>query len=317
MTDDDTVQRRLARLTRVGSDPTPPTDPDNPTGRGGPVDHDCGDLLGSGDPAEPDNIVRRHGQQPAAFEIDDSDAPEPSAGSGRGAVPAAFSGATARLPAFDPGRRGVRALAVVAVVVIAVAAVLAWRARPRVEPVPSAGAIPAQGTPVPTAADGPGPAGRPDTAGPGPTGAAGSTQLVVAVTGRVHRPGLVTLPDGARVADALAAAGGALPDTDIAWLNLARRVQDGELVVVGVTPPPGAVTGPVPAGGQPGESGKVDLNAASQQQLETLPGVGPVLAQRIIDHRERVGGFTSVNDLRKVSGIGDARFDQLRELVTV
>ncbi|WP_347403681.1 helix-hairpin-helix domain-containing protein [Solwaraspora sp. WMMD792] len=301
MTDDDTVQRRLALLAHAGGgllthaggglrapvDPDRPTGRDrgDPTGRSGPTDRERADPAGSGDP----------------LDLDDP----------------AFSGATARLPAFDPGRRGVRALAAVAVVVVAVAALLAWRARPRVEPVPSADGVPAQTAPVPTAAGGPSPEGRPAAAGPGTTGTGGPTQLIVAVTGRVHRPGLVTLPAGSRVADALEAAGGALPDTDIAWLNLARPVQDGELVVVGVTPPPGAVTGPAPAAGQPGGTGKVDLNAASQQQLETLPGVGPVLAQRIIDHRERVGGFASVNDLRKVSGIGDARFDQLRELVTV
>ncbi|ROO61755.1 competence protein ComEA [Micromonospora sp. Llam0] len=309
MIDDDAVQRRLARLTHAGGglltnaggglrapadgglrapvDPVRPSDRDfgDPTGRSGPTDRDRADPAGSGDP----------------LDLDDP----------------AFPGATARLPAFDPGRRGVRALAAVAVVVVAVAALLAWRARPRVEPVPSADGTPVQGVPVPAVATGPSSEGRPAAAGTGTTGTGGPTQLIVAVTGRVRRPGLVTLPAGARVADALEAAGGTLPDTDIAWLNLARPVQDGELVVVGVTPPPGAVTGAAPAAGRPGETGKVDLNAASQQQLETLPGVGPVLAQRIIDHRERVGRFASVNDLRKVSGIGDARFDQLRELVTV
>jgi len=202
--------------------------------------------------------------------------------------------------AFDPGRRGVRALAVVAAVVVVAAGGLAWRARPRVEVVPSPTV---QVTPaVPAGVD-----------------VTGAAEIVVAVSGRVRRPGLIRLSPGARVADALDAAGGALPQTDISLLNLARRVDDGELILVGVTAPPGAEAGL--AGGQPGHpgagGGKVNLNTATQAHLETLPGVGPVLAQRIIDHRERAGRFGSVADLRKVSGIGDTRFQQLRDLVTV
>lgn len=134
--------------------------------------------------------------------------------------------------------------------------------------------------------------------------------MVVAVTGRVVRPGLVRLPAGARVADALEAAGGPLPDTDLSTLNLARKVTDGELIVVGL-PPPAA------AGGPAGGGGLVNLNTATLEQLQTLPGVGPVLAERIIEYREQHNGFASVADLRNVSGIGDARYNELKSRVTV
>jgi len=208
---------------------------------------------------------------------------------------------------FDPGRRGVRALAVVAALVVLIAAFLAWRARPRPEPVPAP--APAL-VGAPAAADA-GPSATPDA----------QSEVVVAVAGKVRRPGLVRLPAGARVADAISAAGGALPGTDVSFLNLARKVTDGELILVGVTAPPGAAgqVGAASAGGAPAGApdGKVNLNTATAAQLDSLPGVGPVLAQRIVDHRERQGGFRSVADLRQVDGIGDARFEQLKELVTV
>jgi competence protein ComEA len=205
--------------------------------------------------------------------------------------------------AFDPGRRGVRALAVVAVLVIVVAAFLAWRARPRVDPV---------ATPVfqagSGAADGP-------AVAPSATGST-SPEVIVAVEGKVRKPGVVHLRAGARVADALDAAGGPEPGVDVAMLNLARKVVDGELILVGVTPPPGTS---VPAAAVPGATtgGLVNLNTATLADLDTLPGVGPVLAQRILDARTAQGGFKAVSDLRKVDGIGDARYEQLKDLVTV
>jgi competence protein ComEA len=205
--------------------------------------------------------------------------------------------------AFDPGRRGVRALAGVAAVAILVAALLAWRARPHVDPVapPSFDAVATTPAASPTGRGGP---------------SAATAELVVAVGGKVRKPGLVRLPPGARVADALAAAGGANPGVDVALLNLARKVVDGELIMVGVTPPPGVATAPA-AGGPSAAGGPVNLNTATLADLDTLPGVGPVLAQRILDARESQGGFHAVSDLRKVDGIGDARYEQLKDLVTV
>jgi len=195
--------------------------------------------------------------------------------------------------------------------VVAVAAFLAWRARPRVDPVaaPSFGA--ATGEPA-ALSGGPGAA---SASGSG----SGSPEVIVAVEGRVRKPGVVHLPAGSRVADALQAAGGAESGVDVAMLNLARRVVDGELILVGVTPSPGlgppAVGGPATAGGPAG--GPVNLNTATLADLDTLPGVGPVLAQRILDARTAQGGFRAVSDLRKVDGIGDARYEQLKDLVTV
>jgi competence protein ComEA len=141
-------------------------------------------------------------------------------------------------------------------------------------------------------------------------------EVVVSVVGRVARPGLIRLPDGTRVADALAAVGGALPGTDLMGVNLARRLSDGEQLLVGVAPPPGqpAASG---ASGTSGGSGPIDLNAATLEQLDGLPGVGTVTAQRIVDWRVAHGRFTSVDQLREVSGIGQARFGQLKKLVRV
>ncbi|WP_433394326.1 ComEA family DNA-binding protein [Micromonospora sp. KLBMP9576] len=223
--------------------------------------------------------------------------------------PARVPGPVSRLPgpgAFDPGRRGTRALAVVAVLVVLGAGFWAWRSRPQAEPVrPVAGAEAS---------------GAVGTGLAEPTATAAG-ELVVAVAGKVRRPGLVRVPAGARVADALAAAGGPLPGVDVALLNPARKVTDGELILVGVAAPPGAAPPPGAAGGgvpgAPGAGGRVNLNTATLAQLDALPGVGPVLAQRILAHRDQHGGFRSVGDLRQVDGIGDARYEQLKDLVTV
>nr|WP_244903960.1 ComEA family DNA-binding protein [Actinoplanes philippinensis] len=200
--------------------------------------------------------------------------------------------------AFDPGRPGVRAMAAVAVVVVLVAGFLAWKSRPKVDEVVTP-AAPVSTTGVVT--------------GRVPASAAGD--LVVAVGGKVRKPGLVRLASGARVADALDAAGGAEPGVDVAMLNLARKVVDGELIMVGVTPPPGAIAGPATPGATAG--GLINLNTATLGQLDSLPGVGPVLAQRILDARDAQGGFRAVTDLRKVDGIGESRYEQLKDLVTV
>lgn len=169
----------------------------------------------------------------------------------------------------------------------------------------------------------PGPAAPSGLAGSAPPDAAGAT-VVVHVVGQVAEPGLVALPAGARVGDALDAAGGATQRADLAAVNLARAVVDGEQVYV---PTPGeqvpAVAGAASGGGSPAESGSggvsgpVDLNTADATTLETLPGIGPVLAERIVAWREENGPFASVDELGDVSGIGPALLEQLSDAARV
>ncbi len=154
-------------------------------------------------------------------------------------------------------------------------------------------------------------------------GATATAEIVVDVGGKVREPGVHRLPAGSRVTDALRAAGGVKPGTNTDGLNRARFLVDGEQVIVGA-PAPAAGTGAggtAPggtAGGAAGGAGRaapVSLNTATADQLDTLPGVGPVLAQHIIDYRTQHGGFRSVDELREVNGIGDRRFADLRNLV--
>ena len=139
--------------------------------------------------------------------------------------------------------------------------------------------------------------------------------MVVHVTGAVRRPGLVELPGGARVDDAVAAAGGATRKADLGSVNLARPLVDGEQIFV--LPKGKAVALPVPAssGGSSPPGQPIDLNTATLDQLDGLPGVGPVLAQRIIDWRTSHGRFSSVDELTEVSGIGERTLADLRPLV--
>lgn len=235
------------------------------------------------------------------------------------------------LAALNPGRRAVKALAVVAIVVVALAAFVAWRSRPRAEVVSPttaptiettlAGRTAAPtGTPAPTGTLAPGAVDPLGAASPQASSASGS--IVVAVTGRVRHPGLVDLAPGARVADAIAAAGGVLPKTDLSFVNLARKVSDGELIVIGVAPSPGQVvdqTGAASApaaGGGVAAGGPVDINTASLVELETLPGIGPALAQRIVDYRTAHGGFRSFDELQDVPGIGPSKFAAIKSRVT-
>jgi competence protein ComEA len=141
--------------------------------------------------------------------------------------------------------------------------------------------------------------------------------VTVDVAGKVRRPGIVVLDTGARVVDALEAAGGARPGVDLSSLNLARPLIDGEQVLVGVAAPVGvaAAAGAPSAGASGGPL--VNLNTASEAQLETLPEVGPVTAQAIVAWRVEHGGFTAVEELLEVDGIGDATLGQVAPYVTV
>jgi len=138
--------------------------------------------------------------------------------------------------------------------------------------------------------------------------------LVVHVVGAVRRPGLYRLELGARVADAVRRAGGAAARADTQLLNLAAPIVDGQQVVVPAKQPRAGPLGAGSAGaGQP--SGPVHLNTATIAELDALPGVGPVTAQKIVDYRDQHGAFTSVDELDAIPGIGTARLEQLRDLV--
>jgi competence protein ComEA len=146
--------------------------------------------------------------------------------------------------------------------------------------------------------------------------------LIVHVAGAVQVPGLVEVPDGARVADALAVAGGPLPTADLARVNLAEKLGDGARLYVpahGEVAPPPVVSGPSGAGGAagPSPSAPLDLNAATADELDELPGIGPATAAAIVSHRDANGPFPSVDALADVRGIGPAKLDALRELVRV
>jgi competence protein ComEA len=148
--------------------------------------------------------------------------------------------------------------------------------------------------------------------GPGETGAPpASTAIYVHILGEVSRPGLYELREGDRAVDAVAAAGGFTPTADAGGLNLARFVSDGEQIVV---PAVGAVAPTAPG---MASDGRVNLNTADAATLDTLPGVGPATAAKILAWRERNGRFASIDDLLDVGGIGEAKLDALRDLVTV
>ena len=150
-----------------------------------------------------------------------------------------------------------------------------------------------------------------------PAETAAATAVIVDVVGAVRRPGLYRLEQGARIADAVSRAGGATGKADLALINLAAPLADGEQVVV---PKRGAAAlgAPTAAGSSSGgapSGGPVHLSTATLEQLDSLPGIGPVTAQKILDYRQKHGAFTSVDGLDAVPGIGPARLDQLKDLV--
>ncbi|CDO89678.1 hypothetical protein AWC29_23010 [Mycobacterium triplex] len=226
----------------------------------------------------------------------------------------------ARLRA-DPGRTGAIALAVVAALAVLITIFTLIRDHPA--PVMSAKLPPVEKAST---------ASPRSSASPGP-----DRPVVVSVVGLVHKPGLVTLTPGARIADAVQAAGGAMDGADTIGLNMARPLGDGEQIVVGLAPvsgqpsalgssvtsaaPPAAKT-PAPTGSvkgstRPKTGEALDLNTATAEQLDDLPGVGPVTAAAIVSWRQANGKFTSVDQLADVDGIGPSRLDKLRALVRV
>ena len=237
---------------------------------------------------------------------------EPPADPGPPAIPVPGRHA-ARRAGWSPGgllagrvALGSGQLAVLAVLVALALATTSWwvlRGAGRVDPL------------TPVSGQGAGPATPASGLSVTPSGSA-TAEVVVDVTGKVRRPGIVVLEPGARVVDALDAAGGARRGADLAGLNLARPLVDGEQIVVGVPPPPGPAAS---AAGSPGPDpgALVNLNAASLAELDELPGVGPVTAQAIVDWRTGNGGFRSVDQLLDVDGIGEKTLADLAPLVTV
>ncbi|MBB4705339.1 ComEA family DNA-binding protein [Sphaerisporangium siamense] len=226
---------------------------------------------------------------------------------------------------LDPGRKGLRLLLVLGLLAAVAGGIYAWRSRPSAEPV--APPSPMAGSPLP-ATKASFPSGGTQPAAPGAFPMPSPTaQVIVHVTGKVKKPGIVLLPIGSRVADAVKAAGG-VRSGGTGPLNLARKLIDGEQIVVG-----GRGQGVHYASSGTGASGEglvsppadptavqaepLDLNAATPSQLETLPGVGEVLAARIIEYRQTHAGFRSITQLRDVSGIGDRKFAALRDKVRV
>ena len=214
----------------------------------------------------------------------------------------------------DPGRAGGIALGVIGALAVLITVFTLVRDRPA--PVASAKLPPVEM--VSSAAPRPGP----------PTTAQEGQSVVVSVVGLVQQPGLVTLAPGARIADAVSAAGGPLNGADTVGLNLARHVADGEQIVVGIATPAGRPaalgssvrsgapeTGPAAASTTP--TGPVDLNTATVEQLDALPGVGPVTAASIVAWRQANGKFTDIDQLGEVDGIGPARLEKLRPLVRI
>ncbi|MFF4847363.1 helix-hairpin-helix domain-containing protein [Streptomyces sp. NPDC001194] len=232
----------------------------------------------------------------------------PSAGAGLSGGAALRLAVRERLPVWLQARCAVEPRTVAAVGVVLAAAVAFgaqqfWTARP--QPVTAPQVV------APATAPGP-------SRGPAAAGGGEGARIVVDVSGKVRDPGVRRLPAGARVEDALAAAGGVRPGADTSGLNRARVLVDGEQVVVGAPAQPapgGPGSGTVPGAGGGGAAGPLSLGTATVEQLDGLPGVGPVLAQHIVEFRTARGGFRSVEELRQVDGIGERRFADLRKLV--
>ncbi len=225
---------------------------------------------------------------------------------------------------LDPGRRTAVAVGLAVLLAAVITGVWLVSARPSSVAVSATlpsipGTSPLGGTALAVSPSTSAPTGFTSNAAAAPSSPA--ADVVVDVAGKVAHPGVYHLPGGSRVDDAVTAAGGAVGRVDLSSLNLAALLTDGQQISVGV---PSAV--PAPVGGAVTGDGSdgtalagaiVDLNSASLDQLETLPGVGPVLGQHILDWRTQHGSFTGIDQLQDVSGIGDVKFAALRDLVRV
>jgi competence protein ComEA len=254
------------------------------------------------DAADPAHAHTRVRERPDPFP---APAPAPVVPS----VPGRHASRRLRVGGLQLGPVHLAVVAVVAALAVGLAAWWAVRDQARAVPVAPA-ASDAAGAATPLA-----PVVSSDSAGGGPGSSEPGAELVVDVAGKVRRPGIAVLPAGARVVDALEAAGGARRGVDLTALNLARPVVDGEQILVGVAPAAGVagtLDSPVPGG-----DALVNLNTADEAALDTLPGVGPVTADAILAWRDSNGGFTSVDELLEVDGIGEATLADLAPLVTL
>jgi competence protein ComEA len=214
-------------------------------------------------------------------------------------VPIPPGGLTARLEALGVRRREALAVAAVVAGVVLVALLLLARSAPAVIAPPSTGA-PVTGTPV---------------TGPSmPSGSTPGASIFVHVAGFVRSPGLYGLSAGARVADAIDAAGGARPVADLDAVNLAQVLTDGLKIEV---PRRGSAPAPSASASSPGAGGVVSLNSADQSALEAIPGIGPVKAAAIVQYRTDNGAFSSLDRLLDVSGIGPATLESIRPYVSL
>lgn len=229
--------------------------------------------------------------------------------------------ATAKTPLT---RAHLSVVGLVTLAALAVTILVLWNAQPSDQSVPLSAH--ASSTPAPTSTP---PATAPalppaQESNPVPDKSEQATEVVVHVVGKVRQPGVFRLDVGSRVIDAIEAAGGAHEGEPLTGINLARALHDGEQVRVGLPPDPNVnlvngYAGPpgTTGAGRGGTEGPVDLNAATEAELESLPGVGPVLSQRIAAYRAESGPFRTVDQLIEVSGIGPAMLERLRDLVRV
>jgi competence protein ComEA len=322
------ARRRLELLsaelaaTRSGAGEDPPSHPD-PGGAGEPFTSEPAETP----LAEDAGAAPVAGGQPLARRPAPGRHARRTPSSSRTARPAAWL--EDRLPPSLQGRVRIGAghLATVAVLVATAMALLAWSAVRAADPgdlVPARSALAAPASPAvggsgsppgPDPAPLPGASASGSSVGQGVPGPVG--EVVVDVAGKVRRPGIVRLPAGSRVVDALEAAGGPRRGVRLTALNLARILVDGEQVLVGVPAAPGVAASAASDPGAPAPAALVNLNTADQTLLESLPGVGPVTAQAILEWRSEHGAFSAVDELMEVSGIGEATLAELAPLVTV